>query len=430
MKNTVLNTINRNSLIEKGDTVTVGLSGGADSSALIFVLNEIKDDLGFNLRAAHLNHMLRGKEADRDEEFSRNFAESLGVEFVSKRVDVKKYAEENSLSIELAARQVRYDFFSSLGGKIATAHTASDNAETVIFNLTRGTAIKGLCGIPVKRDNIIRPLLQVTREQVEAYCADNGISFVTDSTNLKEDYSRNKIRLSVFEKLKEINPAVVLNISRMTEVLFEDSQYLDNVAADALSVFYDNSADVADLVKLPPAILKRVLFIKAAELMSESPDSRDIEIMYKCVKNSAGGVELQKDLFFKVENSKAYFYKSNNEHYEYNVKFDIFERASFNVNNLFLKNALDYDKIFGNLIIRNREPSDKIKLAGRGVTKTLKQLFCEKKLGIYERSVLPVAADDLGVIWIYGIGVAERCRITDDTKNICAFNVYKKSGDE
>ena len=178
MLNSVKNAIKRYNMINGETEITVALSGGADSVALLLCLLELKDDLDVNISAAHLNHCLRGEESDRDEQFVRDLCKQLNVPLTVEKADVKGEADKTGESIELCARRIRYAFLERVtSGLIATAHTANDNIETVLFNMSRGTGISGLCGIPPKRDNIIRPLILVTREQVETYCAEKGVEF-------------------------------------------------------------------------------------------------------------------------------------------------------------------------------------------------------------------------------------------------------------
>lgn len=426
MKQKVLETIKRYSMVSEGDTVTVGLSGGADSVALLLVLNELKKQLGITVRAAHLNHLLRGEESFRDEEFSKKLCERVGVEFILKRMNVKELAVTSKQSIELAAREARYAFFEEIGGIIATAHTASDNAETVLFNIARGTALKGLSGIPAKRDNIIRPLLFVSREETEQYCVDHGVEFVVDSTNNSNDFARNKIRHNAVPTLKEINPSFLSAVSRMTKSVKEDSDYLDSKAREALSVFKNGEADLKELKKLSAPILTRVLCLKAEKFYCDT-DNRDIELMCSILNRGEGALELKKDIYFEVKNCKVRFYRNSNETYFYEVNSTVAEKNSLNVNNEFIKNAADCDKIVGDLTFRTRKSGDKIKLSGRGVTKTLKQLFCERKIPLYERSVLPVVCDSEGLVWVYSFGVAERCAVDRNTKKICIFSAEKRN---
>ena len=217
-------------LLQNAKDVTVALSGGADSMALLYALVELKDELGLqSITAAHFNHGIRGKEALRDQHFVEQQCKKLGIKLFLGSADVPAFAKENNLSLELAARQLRYQFFETLDtGLIATAHTASDNIETVLFNLTRGTALSGICGIPPKRDKYIRPLILCTRADIESYCAQKGIDFVTDSTNLSDDYTRNNIRHNVVPVLKQINQSAENAVSRMTAALREDEDFINN----------------------------------------------------------------------------------------------------------------------------------------------------------------------------------------------------------
>ena len=242
MENKVLSAIKRFSLLEKGDVVTVALSGGADSVSLLYALLAVSDELGITVNAAHLNHSIRGEEAERDQQFVTNLCKKLKVELFCEKRDVPAFAKENGLSLELAARKVRYEFLEGVAqGKVATAHTASDNLETMIFNLARGTSLKGLSGIPVKRGIYIRPLILCTRQNVEDYCKENEISFVTDSTNLSDDYSRNKIRHNVIPVLKEINCAAEESALRTSFGIAEDISYLESASQEILFKNFDDN---------------------------------------------------------------------------------------------------------------------------------------------------------------------------------------------
>nr|MBR2040323.1 tRNA lysidine(34) synthetase TilS [Clostridia bacterium] len=227
----ILDTVSAYSLFKKGDVVTVALSGGADSVALLYALNQLKNDLGITLKAVHLNHQIRGDEALRDESFVKDFCDSLNIELICERIDVPQFAKSNNLSLETAARKARYNLFERVNeGAIATAHTASDNLETLLLNLARGTSLDGLCGIPVKRDYIVRPIISATREDIENYCKDNNLKFVTDSTNLTDDYTRNKIRHKIVPVLKEINPKAELSALKTSKSLTEASAFLKQEA--------------------------------------------------------------------------------------------------------------------------------------------------------------------------------------------------------
>ncbi len=423
MENSVLNTIRRFSLIEKGDTVTVALSGGADSVALLYSLYSLRDILGISVNAAHLNHSIRGEEAQRDADFVKTFCEKLGITLFYEKADVPQYAKEKGMSLELAAREVRYEFLKRAAiGKIATAHTASDNLETMIFNLTRGTSLKGLCGIPIKRGNVIRPLIACTRQDIEQYCKNNNLSFVTDSTNLSDDYSRNKIRHNVIPILKEINCSVEETALRTSRSLIEDSLYLDNEAEQVLYKNYEEYLDVSGFENVSPVIGKRVIK-KYFEILfpNISLDNRHINDIYSICLQGKGKINLPSNIFAIVSEGKLNFTDFAEKEIEFAVKITEIQ----NVNNLFSNSEIDCDKIVGKWILRTRNEGDKIRLQNRGVTKTLKKLFTEKKIDENLRNKIPVISDDTGVIWVYGFGVAERVAPKISTKKILKVEVQE-----
>lgn len=196
MLDKALSAVEKYNMLSPGAAVIAAVSGGADSMAMLLFLMKISERYSLSLTVAHVNHGLRGEEARRDEEYVRSFCEKNSLRFEVLHADVAALAKQSGETCEECGRRVRYEFFESIdkNAKIATAHTASDNAETMLFNLARGSSLKGLCGIPPVRGNIIRPLIFCTREDIEVFCRENSLDFVTDSTNLTLDYSRNKIR--------------------------------------------------------------------------------------------------------------------------------------------------------------------------------------------------------------------------------------------
>lgn len=209
MKNKILTYINKENLLKRGEKVIVTCSGGADSIFLLHILNK----LGFECVVAHCNFHLRGEESDRDENFVSEFCKNEGITLLVEHFDTKQFAAENKLSIEMAARELRYNWFEKIraeynAGAIAVAHHSDDSIETILLNLLRGTGLKGICGIRPKNGYIVRPLLCVNRKEIEEYLAENGIGYITDSTNLENEYTRNKIRNIVMPILREINPQI------------------------------------------------------------------------------------------------------------------------------------------------------------------------------------------------------------------------------
>lgn len=425
MENKVLNAVNKFSLLQKGDIVTVALSGGADSVSLLYALLSLKDCLGITVNAAHLNHLIRGEEAERDQKFVTDLCRKLGVTLFTERKDIPKIAKENGMSTELAARKERYEFLSRVAvGKVATAHTASDNLETMIFNLARGTSLKGLCGIPVKRGIFIRPLILCTRQDVEDYCEQNKIPFVTDSTNLSDDYSRNKIRHTVIPVLKSINSCCEESALRTSFSLLEDNEFLESVSSEILfKNLGEDKLYIGDAQNIPPSVLKRVIKkYFEADFPDISLDNRHIKDIYSICLNGTGKLNLPSNIYAVVKDGYLNFKGQNTKNA---VNFAVKVTESENVNNLFSNNLIDCDKIVGKWIIRNRLEGDKIRLNKRGVTKTLKKLFTENKVPNEIRSKIPVIADDLGVIWVYGLGVCERTSVTKQTKKILNVEVQE-----
>lgn len=436
MKDKVILAIEKFIMINKGDNITVALSGGADSVALLFVLKELELDI--NLSAAHLNHCLRGEEADRDEAFVRALCEELGVPLTVERADIKGISKKTGESIELCARRVRYEFLERVSpGKIATAHTASDSLETVLLNIARGTGLKGLTGIPPVRGKIIRPLIYCSRQDIEEYCRLNNLNYVTDSSNLTDQYTRNKIRLHIVPKLAEINPALVRTFSRMTDILRSEDEYLDQAVQKHIAQSI-NGIDVNILSLEHPAIIRRVIATYYKNRVKESPDQFHICEIEKLILNKSGKTGLKSNFFAEVRDGRLVILKETAKPQGFCIDVDInnlpvtlpegridmtvisvdeFKKKK-NINNLFYKNSLDYDKIKGKIQIRSRKSGDTFRQAGRGVTKSLKKLFNEAKIPKERRMLIPLLSDEQGIIWIEGFGIAERVKIDQDTKQV------------
>ncbi|MBQ2266431.1 MAG: tRNA lysidine(34) synthetase TilS, partial [Clostridia bacterium] len=407
----------RFSLINKGDTVTVALSGGADSVALLHALWSLRDKLSINVKAAHLNHGIRGAEADRDEAFVKWLCLKFDIPIVCETVDIPSLAKEKGQSLELCAREVRYEFLSrNAEGLIATAHTASDNTETLLFNLTRGSGTKGLAGIPPKRDNFIRPLIFCSRYDVEKYCIDNSLSYVTDSTNLTDDYTRNKIRHKVVTTLKEINPSLEDAVVRATDILREDNEALEFFTNEALfKAISDDGLLCESVNNLPTAVAKRVIIKYAQTVETELKlDYLHVNALCEICKNG-GKISLPCGFYGEVKNGVLIINSENNDEkpqfYAELVKVE-------KINNLLSIDLIDCDKIIGSPIIRTRKEGDSIRLKNRGCTKTLNKLFTENKVDITIRDSIPVIADDKGVIWVYGMGVSQRCAPNNNSTNV------------
>ncbi len=303
-------------MIEKGDAVVAALSGGADSVSLVHILKALSGRLGITVSACHINHHLRGEESDRDMNFCVELCGRLGVPLTIREADVRSLQQKHE-SLEECARRVRYDFFAevSAGKKLATAHNANDCAETVLLNMLRGTGLKGLCGIPPVRGNIIRPLIWCTREDVENYCRSSGLSWVTDCTNLSDDYTRNRIRHIVLPELLKMNGSLFGTMSRMEKNLREDSDLLEQMAQEALeNARRSGGWDAAALSALAKPIRSRAI---KAILMSGGiePSALRINTAAEILAAGHGKFNPCRGKFFVVKRGAA-FIEYAEQHYK------------------------------------------------------------------------------------------------------------------
>lgn len=443
MMTKIQQTISDFEMLKPCEKVLVGLSGGADSVALLLSLIE----LGYEVSACHINHQLRAEESDRDELFCIELCNQLNVILFVEKLDVMTFCKENKLGIEEGARNLRYQTFEKYCGisKIATAHTLSDSLETTLLNLTRGTALKGLCGIPPVRGNIIRPLINCTRQDVEEYLTLKNQGFVTDSTNLSCDYTRNKIRLEVIPKLMEINPALYKNFSRTKISISDDNLYLEKKASDVLisATCGENEFIALKLLAEDYAISSRCIafILKNSELECNNERVNDI---YSILKNG-GKINLAKDVYaiskqgkliiqniFKnkmdvfcevLNTDKEYLF--SNKIIKFNVLNINLYQKNKNINKMFANNILDYDKIQGNAVVRNRINGDKIKFANKLHTTTIKKLF-NSEIPPDMRDEIIFIADEVGAIFVEGYGISERVSLDHNTTNVMAINIVKK----
>ena len=422
--------------LDTNEPVLVGLSGGSDSVSLLYILNEYSKKSGAKIYAAHLNHGIRGKEADRDELFCKDFCAKLNVEYFSKKVDIPKIAEISKESVETVARIERYNFFDSVMCEhnikiLATAHNADNNLETVIFNLTRGAGLSGLCGIPesrpLKNGIVIRPILRMEKRNILKYCEMHGLKFVTDSTNAIDEYTRNKIRNNVIPILKEINSGVVSNVSRTTRSLKEDSVCLQSIAEELIGNCECNtSIELKKLCSAPDAIINRVL-LKIFESISEGKTLEAVHIkaikdlMQKGIPHSS--ISLPSEINVIIENKSLCFVKKEekeNHSEEFCVKLSSGENFISEANaiisidsELYSKNiykkatllSIDSAKIEGDLVARSRCSGDRI-LSGE-IHKSIKKLMCDKKIPIDIRSRIPIICDEKGILAVPFVAVRD-----------------------
>ena len=415
----------------------VAFSGGADSSVLLRLAVEYGRQTGADIYAAHVNHGIRGAEADRDEEFCKKTAQELGVKLFVLSADVPSIAAERKESIETAARNVRYEFFERIMREnsipvLLTAHHAGDNLETMLFNIARGCGLGGACGIPQCRPLgeylLVRPILRMTREKILAFCEENSIEYVTDSTNTDNDYTRNKIRNEIIPLLCEINPSAVENATRLSESLRVDASCLDTMTEQFLCASKDGkSIEIEKLLSAPRAISVRAITALYSRLAKNgSLEYTHIEAIHALAKKAVphSSLDLPERICVCVENKQLVFSTLEEKKPEpvlpYTVELkeganhisqsncDIVIGNSQNAINIYKTSItlyIDSAKICGSIYARERRGGDKIRMGG--MAKSVKKLFCDKKIPLDIRARLPIICDESGILAVPFIGVRD-----------------------
>ena len=422
---TIIDAVTRSNLIRPGMKILCAVSGGADSMCLLHVLFENREQFGISVAAAHYNHALRGEESERDCRFVSSFCRDREIPFYTETGDVEAYAEAHSLGIEEAARVLRYAFLNRAAESagcsvIATAHNLEDNAETVLFHLLRGGGAEGLAGIPPARENLIRPLLAVSRRTIEAYLAENEIPYVTDSTNLSDAYTRNRIRHQVMPVLISMNPRFGEAVLRSGELLRQDDECL-TVWADAfIEQFYDGfSLPVKELLALHQAISSRVIrrlspkpltkmHVDAVLGALRSTERTFVDLPGARILVEQGRITWQEETppaIFDIELIPGETVELPESGLRIETKISVYPEK---VNGLFKPFCFKCDQIYGRVFLTARRAGDEIRLRGRGCTKSVRKLFMEAGLTNRERLLTPVLRDDRGVLAVYGFGESER----------------------
>lgn len=418
-------------LIKNG--VAVGLSGGADSVLLLIILRKMQKELDFTLKALHVNHMIRGESADSDEEFSKDFSQALGIEYESLKADVPSYAKDNRLGTEEAAREIRYNFFKTAVERderintIATAHNSTDNLETFIFNFMRGSGIRGLGGIAPIRDNVIRPLIQVSKEDILKLLTDSKIPFVVDETNFSTEYTRNYIRHEILPKLKRLTPSPEQMSSKVISNIRSDAEYLELSAKQFFDANMKNGKiESIKLKSLHPAILSRVIRLMSFDFGAPTPEKIHVDKISHLIK-SANRFEVDipgkakfiskdslcyispKDAADKTTKFEHSLSEGFNEISELNIGIAITSDSSVNYSSNVYKFSIQANLqsviIKGNLTVRNKSDGDAYFYGG--MTRKVKKLFCDKKIPLSKRETIPIITDEKGIIWIPGFGVRD-----------------------
>ena len=331
MRDKVLNTINKYNLINDGDRIVLGVSGGPDSIAMLNILNDIKNDknlhMNFDIIVAHVNHMIR-EEAIDDQRFVENFCKKIGVSFYAKSIDVQKIANNKKIGTEEAGRNARYEFFDEIlekenANKIAIAHNKNDKIETIIMNMLRGSGITGLKGIePIKNNKYIRPLIECERFEIEEYCAKNGIEPRIDRTNFENVYTRNKVRNIVIPFIKqEFNPNIIQTMDRLSDLVKEEDEYLEKLVETKYNDYVEQEdkgqiiMNLKDFNKEEKVIKSRLLLYTISRLLGTTKGIEKIHIedIIKLCEKNIGNKYLtpNKNIKILVKNQKIYFINQN-----------------------------------------------------------------------------------------------------------------------
>lgn len=462
--NTVRDTILRHNLLKNGDAVLVALSGGADSVCLLDILCRLSAELGIKVAAAHLNHMIRGAEADRDEAYAAELCTRLGVPFYAERVNIPEISQHDGVSEELAGRNARYGFFKRICKEhgyttIATAHNKNDRAETVLMRVMRGTGIDGLCGIKYKRDDgVIRPILDVLRCDIERYCSKNNLVYCTDSTNSNTDYTRNRVRCELIPFIeKSFNPSIIDSLCNLAENSAEDADFINgysmrlyNRINSPMPKRKPTVIDIKSLLMVADSIQTRIIRIAAREVMGSEYKLERIHIeavKALCEKETGALVQLPSGLIVSVkygwlEFATAAEQMENSDNTEYcypieigsnlpsdapDITFEVVPSGYKKQKNQML---IDYDMLEGrNLTIRNRRMGDKMAFFKDGRTRKLKDYWIDKKVPRAQRNKIPLLCADGEVVAIIGDRVSENYKIKETTKRGLVITYDSKDED-
>ena len=400
MLNKLLAMIRRYDMVRPGDRIIVALSGGADSVALLYGMYLLREKLGITLKAAHFNHGLRGDASDGDEAFCRKLCGFYDIPIHVGRGSVLS----GKKGLEAAARDARYAFFDTLHGKIATAHTADDNAETILMRLVRGTGLKGLGGITPVRGRIIRPMLNVTRREVLEFLKENHLVHVEDASNETDEFLRNRLRHHVMPLLKQENPRLAENLSAMAQRLRQDEE--------ALAAMTVAAPEVQRLRELPPALRNRSIAAFLEHHGVPEPEGEHIALVEKLVfsENPSAKANLPGGITVSREYGRLTVLRQ-----EQALETVLLPKeGSVNLSGIGLRvtvakaekteNGPDCFTVCpqGQMVLRCRCSGDEIRLSGG--TKSVKKLMIDRKIPAAQRMRIPLIADDMGVLGIYGFG--------------------------
>lgn len=450
LEDNVISTIKKHNMLLGGEKIIIAVSGGADSICLLSVMNNIADKFNFKIVAVHVNHNIRGNEAKRDEEFVEHFCNKRNIECIIESVDVPSIAKKDKISLELAGRNVRYNIFNKIlreknADKILVAHNKNDSVETVIMKLIRGTSLNGLKGISPTNGNIIRPLIECSRDDIEKYLKSCNIDFVTDSTNNEDLYTRNVIRHKIIPQFMELNPNVINTIYANCETIAYDDEYIDKASHSELlkriTVNKDYlKLDITDFDMLHYSIKSRVL-LKAISCVSGSKlniEQKHINILLNADTTGktfdlTNGITVEKsynnfiiknnnqeyqDYCYPINNLDTVYVKDTCINFEITDNNDISDKSYIYIN---------YDNLKGkSLYIRNRRDGDKFIPSGMDNEKKLSRFFIDNKIPNDIRKTIPLLCTADDIIAVLGMRVNQKYVVKKDTKEV--FKIHLREG--
>lgn len=455
-----LENIKEYKMFEKGDRVIVGVSGGADSIALLYLINEIKKEYELEIYVAHLNHKFRGSEADQDEEYVKTLARRMDVPIMVESFDVQSYAKRNNLGFEEAARMVRHDFYERLrldikADKIALGHTADDNIETFLMRLVRGAGSTGLCGIPPVRGKIVRPLIMVWRYDIEKFCASVKLVPRVDYTNYDTRYLRNRVRMKLIPELKLFNPKIKDILLQTILLVTSDTYFIRDRVKEAFESVLDERKEVSltlnikKLREYDQVIQNHVIRAAIEEIKGNLENVYFIHIdqIVKSLAKSerqefklADGIYVvsgRDDLVFTTEKPQQ---ESRSFEYEVDVPGEIYLKESgmrikaeyLNITGTEIVRSynpyealVDASKVHSKIIARSRQPGDRFSPLGLGGTKKLQDLFVDAKVPLAERDKIPVIEEGGRIIWVVGSRIDENYKVNSDSTRILRISAQE-----
>ncbi|MDD4296195.1 MAG: tRNA lysidine(34) synthetase TilS [Ruminiclostridium sp.] len=450
----------KNKALQAGTMVVIGVSGGADSVCLLHVLKQLAETISFSITAVHVNHMLRGYEADEDESFVSKLCGAWEIPLRVFREDVNALSEKERISIEEAGRIVRYDCFQRVlqetsANHIAVAHHAQDQAETIFLNLLRGSGLDGLCGMEQIQGHIIRPFLTTNKDEIYEYIERNGLLYRTDSSNLENSYARNTIRNSVFPQIeKETGTSIVSSLLRASQLLRTDRDYLSQMALscfDKIKISEESETIILnrkEFLDLHQAMASRVLRIAWKKITGSTKglEAKHVEIAFEIArrKNTGKSIDVPGGMIIKTDYNKLILSKKEKSAalpFSIDVHLPYVDESVLNKFRITamiyskeeyikafgdtskqpeksLVQLFDYNKIKRGINIRSRLPGDVFFPFGSPGKKKLKDFFIDEKISKAKRAELPLLADGERIVWVIGIRTAEDYKISEDTEVI------------